>query len=143
MRTLPALRLLRFPNANGNCSQKKVYFFLVFVLTLLRSQRVGQGLHYFFLFVMSSEPREPALHSLLAGLTVSRTSRDPGRVPGFLGLGKISASPSSENFTLVNDGASHKSPMMGQPRTVNSLEDELAAPRGMPSSISLLSPASL
>jgi hypothetical protein len=31
----------------------------------------------------------------------------------------ISAAPSSENFTLVNEGASHKSPTMGQPRTVN------------------------
>jgi hypothetical protein len=49
----------------------------------------------------------------------------------------ISAAPSSENFTLVNEGASHKSPTMGQPRTVNLLEDEPAAPRGMPSSISL------
>jgi hypothetical protein len=93
---------------------------------------------------MSSEPRDPALRSLLADLTVSRVSRDPGRVPGGLGLGKISAAPSSENFTLVNEGVSHKSPTMGQPRTVNSLEDEPAAPRGrMPSSISLLSPASL
>jgi hypothetical protein len=56
-------------------------------------------------------------------------------------LGEISAAHSSENFTLVNEGVSHKSPMMGQPRTVNSLEDT-PAPRGMPSSISLSSPAS-
>jgi hypothetical protein len=88
-------------------------------LALLRSQRVGQGLYYFFLFIMSSEPRDPALRSLLADLTVSRASRDPGRIPGGLGLGKISAAPRSENFTLVNEGASHKSPTMGQPRTVN------------------------
>jgi hypothetical protein len=35
----------------------------------------------FFLFIMSTEPRDPALRSLLANLTVSRASRDPGRVP--------------------------------------------------------------
>ncbi len=91
---------------------------------------------------MSTEPRDPALRSLLADLTVSRASLAPGRVPGGLGLDEISAAPSSENFTLVNEGASHKSPAMGQPRTVNSLEDEPAAPRGMPSSILMLSPAS-
>ena len=88
---------------------------------------------------MSAEPRDPALRSLLADLTVSRASHKSGRVPG--GLGELSPAPSSENFTLINEGASHNSPRLGQPHTVNSLEDE-PAPRGMPRSISVLSPAS-
>jgi hypothetical protein len=88
---------------------------------------------------MSAEPRDPALRSLLADLTVSRASRESGRVPG--GLGELSPAPSSENFTIVNEGASHNSPCLGQPRTVNSLENEPAS-RGMSRSISLLSPAS-
>jgi hypothetical protein len=105
----------------------------------LRSQRVGQGSYFTFFFVMSAEPRDPALRSLLADLTVLPASRESGRVPG--GLGELSPAPSSENFTLVNEGASHNSPRLGQPRIVNSLEDE-PAPWGMPRSISLLSPAS-
>jgi hypothetical protein len=91
---------------------------------------------------MSAEPRDPALRSLLEDLTVSRASRESGRVPGGLGgLSDLSPASSSKNFRLVNEGASHNSPPLGQPRTVNSLEDK-PAPRGMPRSISVLSPAS-
>jgi hypothetical protein len=103
----------------------------------LRLQRVGQGSYFTFFFVMSAEPWDPALCSLLADLTVSRASRELGRVPGV--LGDLLPVPTSKNFTLLNEGASHNSPRLGQPRNVNSLEIE-PAPRGMPRSISVLSP---
>jgi hypothetical protein len=91
---------------------------------------------------MSAEPRDPALRSLLTDLMVSQASRELGCVPGGLGgLSDLSPAPSSKIFTLVNKGASHNSPPLGQPRTVNSLEDE-PVPRGMPRSISVLFPAS-